>query len=140
MIKTYVDANALIAAFGGNHPASEAALGVLGDPERCFVATGYLRLETLRKPMFYARNDEIAFMEAYFAEVAYWVPASDLLTDAALKLAARYDLGAMDALHAAAAMQAGAELFVTLERPTKPLHRLPGLTTLSLHPNARDGS
>lgn len=28
-------------------------------------------------------------MDAYFAEVAYWVPAIDLLTDAALKLAAR---------------------------------------------------
>ena len=138
MIKTYVDANALIAAFGGHHPASAGALRILGDPGRSFVATGYLRLETLRKPMFYVREDEIEFMEVYFAEVAYWVPASDLLTDAALKLAARYDLGAMDALHAAAAIQAGAELFVTLERPTKPLHRLAGLTTLSLHPDAGD--
>ncbi|WP_295444824.1 PIN domain-containing protein [uncultured Thiodictyon sp.] len=134
MIKTYVDANALIAAFRGDHPASAEALGVLGEPGRAFVACAFLRLETLRKPLFYRREDEIVFMERYFAAVSLWVPTTDALVQQALGLAAQRDLGAMDALHAAAALQAGADVFVTLERPTKPLFQVPGLNTISLHP------
>ena len=134
MIKTYVDANALIAAFRGDHPTANAALELLGDSGRAFVASAYVRLETLRKPLFYRREDEVAFMETYFATVSLWVPTNDALAESALRLAAQLDLGAMDALHAAAALQAGADVFVTLERPTKPLFRVPGLKTMSLYP------
>jgi len=136
MTKTYVDANALIAGFRGDHPAADAALGILGDASRQFVASAYLRLETLRKPMFYRRQDEIEFMNAYFDAVSLWVPASDALIEEALRMAAEYDLGAMDSLHAASAIRAGVDLFVTLERPGKPLHKIPDLQTLSLHPSA----
>ena len=52
MIRTYVDANALIVAFRGDYPASAEALKLLGDKHRRFVASAYLRLETLRKPHF----------------------------------------------------------------------------------------
>jgi predicted nucleic acid-binding protein len=38
MIKTYLDTNALIAAFRSDHPAAVAAMSVLGDPERAFMA------------------------------------------------------------------------------------------------------
>ena len=134
MIKTYVDANALIAAFRSDHPAADEALGILGDPDRSFVASAYLRLETLRKPIFCRREAEIAFMETYFSMVSICVPTDDALVIRALDLAAQWDLGAMDALHAAAALQGGADVFVTLERPTKPLFRIPGLNTISLHP------
>lgn len=134
MIRTYVDANVLIAAFRSEYPATNEALALLGDPDRSFIASTYLRLETLRKPLFYRREDEIAFMETYFAGVSLWVPTDDALVIRALDLASRLDLGAMDALHAAAALQGGAEAFVTTERPTKPLFRVPGLNTISLHP------
>ena len=134
MTKTYVDANTLTVAFRGDHPASSEALKLLGDKRRLFVASHYLRLETLRKPRFYRREDEIAFMETYFATVNFWVPTDDGLVRRALDLAAELDLGAMDALHAAAALQTEAEVFVTMERPTKPLFRVPGLTAVSLHP------
>ena len=73
-------------------------------------------------------------METYFAMVSIWVPTDDALVIRALDLASQWDLGAMDALHAAAALQGGADVFVTLERPTKPLFRIPGLNTISLHP------
>lgn len=139
MTKTYIDANTLIVAFRGDHPASDAALGLLGEPERIFVSSAYVRLETLRKPLFYRREDEIAFMESYFSVVSLWVPTGDELVERALRLAAQLDLGAMDALHAAAALEAGADLFVTMERPTKPLFRVPGLNALSLHPQQEDG-
>jgi len=134
MTTTYVDANALIVAYRSDQPAAQAVLALLGDPARRFVASPYLRLETLRKPLFYRREDEIAFMERYFASISLWVPASDALVARALDLAAQWDLGAMDALHAAAALQAGAEVFVTMERPTKPLFQVPGLNAVSLHP------
>ena len=138
MIKTYIDANTLIVAFRGDDPAADAALGLLGEPERAFVSSAYVRLETLRKPLFYRREDEIAFMESYFSMVSLWVPTDDALVERGLRLAAQLDLGAMDALHAAAALQAGADLFVTMERPTKPLFRVPGLNALSLHPQRED--
>jgi hypothetical protein len=140
MIKTYLDANVLIIAFRGEHPVAEAALTLLEDGSREFVASAYLRLETLRKPRFYRRKDEIDFMEAYFAKVAHWVPGDDRLVERALDLAARLDLGALDALHAAAALQGGAEVFVTMERRSKPLFGIPGLATLSLHPQAGSDS
>ncbi|HYN78794.1 MAG TPA: PIN domain-containing protein [Lamprocystis sp. (in: g-proteobacteria)] len=134
MTTTYVDANALIVAYRSDQPAAQAVLALLGDPARRFVSSPYLRLETLRKPLFYRREDEIAFMERYFASISLWVPASDALVARALDLAAQWDLGAMDALHAAAALQAGADVFVTMERPTKPLFQVPGLNAVSLHP------
>jgi hypothetical protein len=134
MTTTYVDANALIVAYRGDQPAAQAAIALLGDPVRRFVASPYLRLETLRKPLFYRREDEITFMERYFATVSLCIPTSDQLVARALSLAAQWHLGAMDALHAAAALQAGAEVFVTMERPTKPLFLVPGLNAVSLHP------
>lgn len=140
MIKTYLDANVLIVAFRGEHPAADAALTLLGEGHRQFVASPYLRLETLRKPRFYRRQDEIEFMETLFATVAHWVPSDDRLVQRAFELAARLDLGAMDALHAAAALQGGAEVFVTMERRSKPLFRIPGLVTLSLNPEQRSES
>lgn len=136
MIKTYLDANILIAGFRSDHLGSLSALSVMGDPNRIFVASHYLRLETLRKPLFYRREDEIDFMEAYFAAVSHWVPTDDNLVAKALKLAANLDLGAMDALHAACALQGGAEEFITLERPSKSICRIPGLRVISLHPEA----
>ncbi len=132
MIKTYVDANVLIAAFRSEHPASGVALALLGAVDRTFVATTYLRLETLRKPLFYQRQDEIEFMETYFASVAQWVQTDDVLVEQALKLAGQLDLGALDALHASAALQARVDTFVTLERPSKALFRVPNLNVVSL--------
>ena len=139
MIKTYLDANILIAGFRGDQPGSLSALSILGDPNRIFVASHYLRLETLRKPLFYRREDEVAFMEAYFAAVSHWVPTDDNLVAKALKLAAALDLGAMDALHGVCALQGGAEEFITLERSSKSICRIPGLRVVSLHPEAMTG-
>jgi len=63
---TYVDANVLISAFRGEHVATEAALAVLGDAGRPFVTSEYLRLETLPKPSFHGKTQEVAFLNAYF--------------------------------------------------------------------------
>lgn len=73
-------------------------------------------------------------MEAFCARVNNWVAVDDALVQQALSLAANYDLGAMDALHSAAALTGEAEEFVTLEKPSKPMFHVPGLRVVSLHP------
>jgi hypothetical protein len=136
MIRTYVDANLLITAFRGNDAGVTAALEVLDDARRVFIASAFLRLEILRKPLFYQRHDEVRFMEAFCARVNDWVPIDDALVQQALSLAARHDLGAMDALHIAAALTGQVEEFVTLEKTSKPICRVPGLRVISLHPES----
>ncbi|WP_295456801.1 PIN domain-containing protein [uncultured Thiodictyon sp.] len=131
MIETYLDTNILIVTFRSDHPAIGAAMSVLGDPQRAFFASHYLRLETLRKPMFDKREDEMEFIAAYFDAVSHCVPTSDALTVEALQLAAALDLGATDALHVTAALRGGAEEFITLERPSKSICRIHGLRTIS---------
>ena len=136
MIRTYVDANLLIAAFRSHDAGGAAALGVLDDARRVFVASAFLRLEILRKPLFYQRHDEIRFMEAFFGRINDWVAIDEALVQQALSLAACHDLGAMDALHIAAALTRQVEEFVTLEKASKPLCRVPGLRVISLHPES----
>ncbi|CAK0781588.1 PIN domain-containing protein [Gammaproteobacteria bacterium] len=134
MIKTYLDTNVLIAAFHSDRPSAKAAMRVMDDPRRAFMASQYLRMETLRKPMFYRREDEMEFMDTYFSAVSQWIPTDDDLVAKALELATQFDLGSMDALHAASALRGSAEEFVTMERHSKPLCRVPGLRVVSLHP------
>ena len=61
MIRTYVDANLLITAFRGSDAGVAAAIQVLDDARRVWVSSVFLRLEILRKPLFYQRDDEIRF-------------------------------------------------------------------------------
>ena len=133
--RTYVDTNVLIAAFQGDTAANSAVASILDDPEREFVSSPFLRLETLRKPRYLQRKNEVDFFEAFFAD-ADQVPTSDAQVARALDLAGTYDISAMDALHAAAALDAQADEFVTLEQSTKPLFRITTMRMVSLHQKA----
>lgn len=118
---TFVDASVLINAIVGQDAARKMrALSVLADPDREFVATEFLKLEVLPIPTKYARKKERAFYERYFKGVVVWVDPSSFMQPA-FDLACRYGLGAIDALHLAAAISAGAE-FVSAEKPTKPIY------------------
>jgi len=120
-LPTFVDASVLINAVAGQDAARKMrALSVLGDPDREFVATEFLKLEVLPIPTKYNRKKELAFYERYFKGVVTWVDPSSF-THPAFDLACQYGLGAMDALHLAAAISAGAE-FVSAEKPTKPIY------------------
>ncbi|MFO1432652.1 MAG: type II toxin-antitoxin system VapC family toxin [Candidatus Competibacteraceae bacterium] len=130
--RTYVDANVLIAAFQGDEATAQRAQVILDDPERALVISEYVRLETLPKPVFHRREEEVAFMEAIFA-VAERVSSSESLVQNAVTLAAQYDLAPVDALHASAAIQAGVDEFVTLEKPSKPLFRLKEIRMVSIY-------
>lgn len=131
-VRTYVDSSVLIAAYQGSHVLSARALSILDDPDRQFLVSDFLRLEVLPQPRFHRRLTEVEFMETYFA-AGEEIPASPRLTQEAVNLASRYQLTALDALHAAAALLGAADEFVTLEKPSKPLCRIQELKVTSLY-------
>jgi predicted nucleic acid-binding protein len=124
-ILTFIDASVLI--YAAKKPTKETigrrfrALHLLADPERQFMASEFLKLEVLPLPRYFNRLREVAFYDTFFAGVALWADSADL-TVPAYKLACNFGIGAMDALHLAAAKQFDAE-FVSAERPTKPIYR-----------------
>jgi predicted nucleic acid-binding protein len=96
------------------------ALAVLGDPGREFVATRFLELEVMPIPTKFNRKRERTFYERFFRGVAVWVDPASVIQPA-YDLACLHGLGAVDALHLAAAIAAGAE-FISAEKPTKPVY------------------
>ena len=136
---TYVDADVLIAAAKGTEALSEPALDILDDPERNFVCSVYLKLEVLPNAVFFGNTATRGFYEEFFDSVEHWVPSSPELAESAFDLACRFGLGAMDALHVAAAKARGAEL-VTAERPTKPMLRVTSPPVISIRPENGGGT
>lgn len=134
MIRTCVDAGVVIAAATGRQPdVMPAAIAVLDDETRVFLSSPFVRLEVMPKAIHGRRAAEVAFYESLFdAVVEFADPA--VLTDPAFDLAARYGLNGLDALHLAAAQVLGADEFVTTERPTSPLFRVPGIRVRTIRP------
>ena len=131
MIRTFLDSGVLIAAFRSRNTVSTPALTLLDDPERVFVTTDYVRLEVLPKPLYFRRETEAELYEAFFA-AAELVEVSQALVSAAFEEARQAGLAAMDALHIAAAKRASVDEFITVERPTRPVFRVAGLTVRTL--------
>lgn len=129
--RTYLDANVLIAAWNGDEETRAWARAVLDDPRRRFVISDFVRLEILPKPTFHRQPVELAFMQAIISS-AEEVPVSTALVHRALALAGRYDLTPLDALHLAAAAEAGVDELLTLERPEKPMCRQTEVRVVSL--------
>lgn len=118
---TFVDSSVLINAVAGQDAARKMrALAVLGDPGREFAATRFLELEVMPIPKNFNRKREVAFYERFFKGVAVWIDPGSIIQPA-YDLACKHGLGAIDALHLAAAVAAGAE-FISAERPTKPIY------------------
>jgi predicted nucleic acid-binding protein len=130
-ILTFVDASVLIYAATKPTAATFArrlrALQVLSDPDREFVASDYLRLEVLPIATYFNKKREIALYERFFDGVTQWAVSSKLIGPA-YSIACQHGLGALDALHIAAADNFGAEI-VSAERPTKPIYRAYSNTT-----------
>ena len=112
-------------------PESEKARRLIDDPGREFVASDILRLELLPKAHYHGRELEEQFYEEFFAAAVVVVTAPSLVEEAE-SLARNFGLSAADALHVAAAIQAGATQLITAEKPTKPLFRVTGIAVISL--------
>ncbi len=132
MKATFVDSGLLIAVAQGKDDVYEEALAVLDDPEREFVSSVYVKLEVLPNAVYMEREDQVEAYQEFFDSVSQWVPSSPGLSNRALDLAREHGLGAVDALHVAAAEAEGAELLTT-ERPTRPMFRVSSTTVTSIH-------
>ena len=135
-LRTFIDSGVLLAAFKAGGELAENALAVLGDPERQFVSSDFVRLELLPKPICYGNDSERLFYETFFASVEQLVRASSLLVEAAEREAEVVGLSVMDAQHIAAAKHAACDDFVTAEKPTKPLFRVTGIQVTTIRPLA----
>ena len=127
-----MDSGVLIAVVQGREDVYEEALAVLDDPEREFVSSVYVKLEVIPNAAYLGYEDQVEAYQEFFDSVSRWVPSSPELSDRALHLAREHGLGAVDALHVAAAEAEGAEL-VTTERPSKPMFRVTAVTVTSIH-------
>jgi predicted nucleic acid-binding protein len=122
MIRTFFDSGVLIAAARLLDPDGERALKFLDDPNRVFLTSPFVHLEVVPKAIFFKKRMERSFYDKYFKN-AVWFREVDKIEVAAQTEAAKAGLGAMDALHLAAAYLSSADEFITTEKPNKAIHR-----------------
>jgi predicted nucleic acid-binding protein len=134
---TYVDASVLIAGVRGQGELPARVLAVLDDPDRSFAASVFLKLEVLPQARFHKRAAEVAFYERFFAAVTVWATDLPAIAEAALEEASTYGVEAMDALHVVAAASVGATELVTLEKPSRAIHRARAVKVVSLYPDVQ---
>lgn len=134
--RTYIDANVIINALRGLKPIQTIAFAILEDPARILLSSDFLQLELLPKPTFHQNQAQVEFIRQLLEQTIH-IPTDSRITHKALDLAGRYDIAALDALHAAAAIVGGADELVTFENRRKPLHKIPPneITVTSLHPD-----
>jgi predicted nucleic acid-binding protein len=121
-VRTFLDAGVLIAGARGEDAEREHALEILANPNRRFIASSYLYLEVAPKATFHKRRVEAAFYDRFFRD-AERVRDLERIDKIARAEAEKHGLGAMDALHLAAAHAGGAAELITTERRSKPIHR-----------------
>ena len=122
MILTFCDAGVLIAAARSVGRDGERAVRILEQPNRSFLTSPFVYLEVVPKAIFYKKRLERSFYERYFRN-ATWYRDVARIEAVAQAEAAKAGLGAMDALHLAAARLSRADEFITTEKPTKAIHR-----------------
>jgi hypothetical protein len=129
--RTAIDANLLIAAWSGRGELFRKALSILEDPERELIVSDALWLEVMPKAIYHEQEAESAFYQAVFAR-AEFCPWSSGIVDRAKSLACAYGLAAVDAIHVATAIEAGADEFVSGEKSGKPMFRVKEIRTVCL--------
>ena len=139
MIRTFIDAGVLIYAARSQGELAERAFQILEDQNREFASSIFLKLEVLPKAIYNQQNSEVKFYETFFDEVSYWAKDLDSIIQAAYKESSQFGLGAMDALHIAAAVSVGATEFITNEKPEKSIHHTPSIKIISIHPSSNNG-
>ena len=129
---TYIDSSILLTAWRGTMPKKIRALTVLKERGRIFACSPYVEIELIPKAAFHKQATEVEFYQAYFASVRDWVRDCNLITEQGFEIAVKYGMAALDAMHIAAALHAGAQEFVTAERPTSPFNRVEGIRIINI--------
>ena len=116
-----MESGVLITAYNAAPELKEPALRVLEDPDRVFLCSPFVHLETTPKALFNQRSGEHRFYQMYFRRAA--MTNLKLILGHGFREAARAGVGPMDALHLAAAHLLKADEFITTEKPNKSVHR-----------------
>lgn len=132
MILTYIDSGVLLSATDGVGRLAEKALEVLGDSNRQFASSEFVKLEVIPKAIYHKQTEEVEFYEEFFSAVTYWANDLEKVVQDAYDIGCEYGLAAMDALHIAAALSLDVEEFITTEKPTKPMFRVSGIKVISI--------
>jgi predicted nucleic acid-binding protein len=132
-IRTFVDSGVLIYAARGESDLAKKALAILGDENREFVSSIFLKMEVLPKAIFNKQDEEVEFYSAYFQSVSYWATNLNEIIKLAYQESSIFGLGAMDAFHIAAANLMNATEFITNEKPQKSIHRTQSIKVISIH-------
>lgn len=138
MIKrqVYIDANVWIEAVQGDNDSSSKALALLDSEDIQAVISDYIVLETLPKPQFHRRHEQVELFQQLFSGAEKLTPDPTALMELAIRLAGLHDLSPMDALHSSCALLGGVDEFITLEKPGKPFFRIPELRARSIYREA----
>ncbi|MDY6803792.1 MAG: PIN domain-containing protein [Cyanobacteriota bacterium] len=131
-IKTYIDSGVLIAAFRGITTVALKAAEILDDPQREYATSLFVKLEVLPKAIYHQQLAEVNFYETFFTGCTYWANELESILELAQKLASERGLGAIDALHVAAAISVNADELITTEKPSKPMHRITQVRVISI--------
>jgi len=134
MTKTYVDSGIIFQAWRHEDPAERAkARQLLADfAQRSYIFSDYTILEVIPKATLYKNRDELAFYETLLEGAARIVREHEIVFGDVLELACKHGLGAIDAMHAQAAIVSGADELVTTERKGRALFSVPSFQTVSL--------
>ena len=130
-IITYTDACLLMAAFKQDDERNPRAVSIIEDKRRRFIVSDALWLEIMPAPLRNKRSNEVAFYENFFTRARH-IPMTDAIMRRARDLAGRYFLDAMDAIHIAYALQAGADQFISAENSTKPMFAVQEMPVLTI--------
>jgi hypothetical protein len=112
----------LIAAFKGEPTIRECALAILSEPNLEFYYSPLLKLEVTLQPTHHGFAQELAFYDLYFRNANIFGNLNHIF-EIGRPEALKHGITVMDALHLAAAKLSKCQLFVTTEKPTKPLFR-----------------
>ena len=129
---TYIDSGVLLSATDGVSKIADQALEILGDSQREFASSEFVKLEVIPKAFYHKQAEESEFYEEFFRDVTHWAIDLAQIVQDAHQIASQYGLAAMDALHVAAALSVGAEELVTTEKRTKPMYRVTSINVVSL--------
>lgn len=132
-VRTFLDSGVLITAHRGEPIGMKKALSILQDPDRVFLTSPFLYLETVPKAVYFRRESELAFYRIYFNDPSVeWCRDIEGNHEMALREANESGLGAIDALHVAAAHLLRADELITVEGAEKAIYRTSSVKIIQL--------
>jgi predicted nucleic acid-binding protein len=113
-VRVYLDSAPLIYLIENVAPYASAIQARLNAPDTIQVCSDLTRLECRLKPIRDKEEALLAALDSYFDEItAFVIPLARAVIDTATELRARYGFRTPDAIHLAAAIVDGCDLFLT---------------------------